>query len=216
MHPHCPPPSTKTRCQTDDGCFILDAGSEVYVWVGKNSSPEQKRGSMVIAEVRECWSFYRGPGGGVVLNVVVSPTPPVALNLRMHHQKFLSEQGRPSWTQVTRVFSGNEPELFRSKFPGWRVAIPNFVREPEKRAQSGCFSPVVCISAPRGNTNTHTHTSTHTHTHTQARTHARTRTHTSTHTHTHTHTHGDQSTFTHLHKYLEKSLHSHCSVGASR
>ena len=84
---------------TDDGCFILDAGSEVYVWVGKNSSPEQKRGSMVIAE------------------------------------KFLSEQGRPSWTQVTRVFSGNEPELFRSKFPGWRVAIPNFVREPEKRAQ---------------------------------------------------------------------------------
>ena len=32
--------------------FILDCGSEVYVWVGRGSNPEEKKSAMINAQVR--------------------------------------------------------------------------------------------------------------------------------------------------------------------
>lgn len=37
---------------TSDSVFILDIGTEIFVWIGKNSSPVQKKNAMSLAAVR--------------------------------------------------------------------------------------------------------------------------------------------------------------------
>lgn len=41
----------------EDDCMVLDGGDEVYVWLGKTSSPEEKEQSLEMAKVRFSFSF---------------------------------------------------------------------------------------------------------------------------------------------------------------
>ena len=53
--------------------FILDCGSEVYVWVGRGSNPEEKKSAMINAQV-----WYR-PGGIAIAVPCSWPSSPAAL-----------------------------------------------------------------------------------------------------------------------------------------
>ena len=39
-----------------------------------------------------------------------------------HGQDYVSKQGRPDWTRVTKILEGTEPTTFKSCFKKWQVA----------------------------------------------------------------------------------------------
>lgn len=39
----------------EDDCMVLDGGDEVYVWIGKTASPEEKEQSLEMAKVSFCY-----------------------------------------------------------------------------------------------------------------------------------------------------------------
>lgn len=42
----------------EDDCMVLDGGDEVYVWIGKTASPEEKEQSLEMAKVSFTLSQY--------------------------------------------------------------------------------------------------------------------------------------------------------------
>ena len=43
-----------------------------------------------------------------------------------HGQDYVTKQGRPDWTRVTKILEGTEPTTFKSCFKKWQVAVtPN-------------------------------------------------------------------------------------------
>jgi len=68
----------------DDDCFILEAPTEVFVWIGKKATKQERLESMNLT------------------------------------QEFLVIQNKPNWTPISRVVSGAETTVFKSKFKVWR------------------------------------------------------------------------------------------------
>ncbi|CAM9268509.1 unnamed protein product [Phaeothamnion confervicola] len=71
--------------------FVLDVGKEVFVWIGRTSSPEEKKQSMSYAS------------------------------------QFISREGRPTYTPVTRLMDGHETAAFKGYFDHWSNNAPNFM-----------------------------------------------------------------------------------------
>lgn len=91
------------RALARDHCFILDAETEVFVWLGRTSSRIERA------------------VGKAVGNILLQR--PFAFEGK--------RAARPSWASVTVVFQSAEPLAFRSKFPEW-IDTPRPPRDVSK------------------------------------------------------------------------------------
>jgi len=73
--------------------FLLDTSSEVFVWIGKGATKEERSKGLLYA------------------------------------QQYLSENGRPQWTPLTRIPAGGETPVFKSFFTRWDSDIPKTTEE---------------------------------------------------------------------------------------
>ena len=57
-----------------------------------------------------------------------------------HGQDYVSKQGRPDWTRVTKILEGTEPTTFKSCFTKWQVAaaLPGRPSPPPLPAAPPC------------------------------------------------------------------------------
>ncbi|XP_078436450.1 villin-2-like isoform X2 [Wolffia australiana] len=74
-------------------CYLLDCGAEIFLWVGRVTSLEDRKVASQAAEV------------------------------------FISKQGRPKSTRVTRVIQGFESYSFKSIFESWSIVSGLLVEE---------------------------------------------------------------------------------------
>lgn len=89
-------------------CYIVDIGSEVYVWIGRISSFEERKSVSLAAEVN--FSSLKH------LKISYS-----YLGL-FSYQNLILKGKRPPSTQITRVTERYETPMFKSNFDEWPSA----------------------------------------------------------------------------------------------
>jgi hypothetical protein len=91
--------------------FILDVGGEIFVWVGRGATPNEKKSGMRFAT--QSVKHLRPPcscGGGEGL--FLTPGRACAIHLT----RFLEQSGRPESTPISRVLQGGETAVFKAYF----------------------------------------------------------------------------------------------------
>lgn len=132
------PPFTRDVLESAN-CYVLDSGSEVYAWSGKQSSFQCRRSAVMLAEVRqesdipseggrcqrgeeiEAAEEGKAPSLRTFLSFLILGNQGVfTLSLmRVFLQEVLGMFARPSWTPILRVMEGVETILFKEKFKDW-------------------------------------------------------------------------------------------------
>ncbi|GER25867.1 villin 2 [Striga asiatica] len=76
-------------------CYLLDCGSEVFVWLGRVTQVEERKSVIRAAEDLK------------------------SSNNQITFQDFVASQGRPKATRITRIIQGYETHSFKSNFDSW-------------------------------------------------------------------------------------------------
>ena len=92
-------------------CFLLDCGTELFVWVGRVTQVEDRKTASAAVEVKPRTQI----AWFVALNFF-------SLYKNYLLQKFIIKENRPKTTRITQVIQGYENHTFKSKFESWPVS----------------------------------------------------------------------------------------------
>ena len=93
-------------------CYILDCGLEVFVWMGRNTSLDERKNASSAAEVSPSFSCQI-----YLLNFGVNLYRAFFI-AGLTKQELLRRLDRPK-SHIIRVIEGFETVMFRSKFDTW-------------------------------------------------------------------------------------------------
>ena len=106
-------PPSSARCLHRNNAYVVDCGTEIYVWVGRLAGEDQRDLALLVA------------------NKMLARPPPSPLPSLQQQQQALEQeapqqqqQQRPAWAVVLRVPQGAEPALFREKFTDFPGTMP--------------------------------------------------------------------------------------------
>ena len=104
-------------------CYVLDCGAEIFIWMGRITSLEERKAASILAEVRtkSICSFVEL---SFIFLYSIVPLWSLVLFFSIHvvirsPQEFLSSQKRPKQTLLTKIMQGFETLIFRSNFDAW-------------------------------------------------------------------------------------------------
>lgn len=117
----------KIEMLTETNVIVFDFGSEMYIWSGKNASPEKKNLAMKLA--KDMWDE-----GFDYSDCSINPLN-IAHVLGERDSKELPLKGdkRPSWAMFAKITQHRETVLFKEKFLDW----PDFSRVIRVRGEDG-------------------------------------------------------------------------------
>lgn len=135
-------------------CYLLDCGIEIYVWVGKSTSLEERKSAVTAAEVITDTfltevKFLSFLHFAVLLNAILN----VYYNSK---QELLNKTDQPK-AHVIRVTEGSETVMFCSKFDSWPQQAGVTAPEEGRGKVAGqylqnkfiCFKHIVSFWHPR-------------------------------------------------------------------
>lgn len=93
----------------EDDCMVLDGGDEVYVWIGKTASPEEKKQSLEMAKVSFTLSQY------AISNLIFS----------QQYLKSDPTERSDVTTPIMLIHQHAEPRSFKRFFPTWDNGLWN-------------------------------------------------------------------------------------------
>jgi hypothetical protein len=105
-------------------CFLLDCGSELFVWVGRVTQVDDRKAASAAVEVT--------PQGYIFSLLSCSP---MSFYAKLDLQEFIVKQSRPKTTRVTQVIQGYETHTFKSKFESWPVSATGNTSAEEGRGK---------------------------------------------------------------------------------
>lgn len=108
-------------------CYILDCGIEVFVWMGRNSTLDDRKSASGAAEVNPDPLFSQKKF--FILQTLYNP-------LVTTEQELLRSLNRPK-SHVIRVIEGFETVVFKTKFDSWPPAVEVAVSEDGRGKVAG-------------------------------------------------------------------------------
>ena len=92
-------------------CYVLDCGLEVFVWMGRNTSLDERKSASRYADVTSLLSLS-------VLFSILFRIFTILKFLLVNKQEIVSTADRPR-SHIIRVIEGFETVMFKSKFDSW-------------------------------------------------------------------------------------------------
>ena len=106
-------------------CYILDCGLEVFVWMGRTTSLDDRKVASGAAEV----SFF-------LLYQIKRNSYNLFVDVRRIMQEMIRSSERPK-SQMIRIIEGFETVTFRSKFDTWTQETNTTVSEDGRGRVAG-------------------------------------------------------------------------------
>lgn len=114
-------------------CYLLDCGSEVFVWVGRVTQVEDRKAGSQAAEVV---TFFVSAFGLEFISVKY-----INVIVVYCHQEFISRQNKPKSTRITRLIQGYETRSFKSNFDSWPLGSATSSSEEGRGKVAGNDNP---------------------------------------------------------------------------